>query len=64
MKKCKQSQERNIKRNVNERILNNLEKKEEALSVYTLNIEPLDNSTLYFVLWRNAQDNRKHVYKI
>ena len=50
MKKCKQSQERNIKRNVNERILNNLEKKEEALSVYTLNIEPLDNSSLYFVL--------------
>ena len=50
MKKCKPSQERNIKRNVNERILNNLEKKEEALSVYTLNIEPLDNSTLYFVL--------------
>ena len=50
MKKCKPSQERNIKRNVNERILNNLEKKEEALSVYTLNIEPLDNSTLYFML--------------
>ena len=50
MKKCKPSQERNIKRNVNKRILNNLEKKEEALSVYTLNIEPLDNSTLYFVL--------------